>query len=444
MAALADGPSRPPAPRRLSAPALGNPTARVGSGSYRNSTGRRSVATQAQPRAARKPFDIEVYENEVRSFVGGQWSPSPTPWTRKDGVPCAERDEFVLPPHHEWCGNWKVDFSDCANGGGERDRDGWEYATSSKKLGPNRVARNQTLKDLARRRRWVRPMVRSADAEQITGEHLANVQVGLEKLAKAREEVAKMGRRVGTPKDSQSMRETVDQYIRKVKDAQQAVREHLTSLESADGAAVGGSASEQRQQRMMQSKVQKLSRELDRESTKFETLASELARSMRNTPLPGADGSGGGGGYRNGDSVVSDASAEEPNPRFANRAFSQTVQSGEGAFVAKMGTGGGQEDGAYLSRQEHDSLILAKLKDIDGQTVDEAILREREAQVLAVHESVVVLNSLFKDMANLTQQQQEGIDAIEANVTAASNKTKDALADLEIAADHQKKSCAVS
>jgi len=61
---------------------------------------------------------------------------------------------------------------------------------------------------------------------------------------------------------------------------------------------------------------------------------------------------------------------------------------------------------------------------------------------LKVAENVLVLNELFKDMANLVQEQQQSIDTIETNVESAAERTKAGITHLEAAIEHQK-SCAI-
>mmetsp|Transcript_26420 Transcript_26420/g.70625 ORF Transcript_26420/g.70625 Transcript_26420/m.70625 type:complete len:88 (-) Transcript_26420:85-348(-) len=87
---------------------------------------------------------------------------------------------------------------------------------------------------------------------------------------------------------------------------------------------------------------------------------------------------------------------------------------------------------------------MSRLKSVDNGQVDLQLARERQDQVLELNESCRVLNELFKDMADIVQEQQEGIDQIEKNVTAAAARTKDAVVHLEEASDHQKKSCTIS
>ena len=54
-----------------------------------------------------------------------------------------------------------------------------------------------------------------------------------------------------------------------------------------------------------------------------------------------------------------------------------------------------------------------------------------------------VLNALFKDMAELVNDQQAVVDAVETNVDSAAERTQAGIAHLEKAIEHQK-ACAIS
>ena len=121
------------------------------------------------------------------------------------------------------------------------------------------------------------------------------------------------------------------------------------------------------------------------------------------------------------------------------------MSGGNGRFVPGEGLEGMGEggDGAYVSRQQQEQLMVAKLRAVGEEEVDLAIMQEREQHINQVAENVLVLNELFKDMAELVNDQQESIDTIETNVESAAERTKAGIVHLEAAIEHQK-ACAVS
>lgn len=111
-------------------------------------------------------------------------------------------------------------------------------------------------------------------------------------------------------------------------------------------------------------------------------------------------------------------------------------------FHAPSGGGGGE--GSYVSRQQQEQMVLGQLRVVDEREIDTAIMEERDEAIRAVHQNVTVLNSLFKDMAQLVSEQQETIDQIESNVNSAHDNTQKGIGELEKALDHQKSTCVVS
>ena len=87
--------------------------------------------------------------------------------------------------------------------------------------------------------------------------------------------------------------------------------------------------------------------------------------------------------------------------------------------------------------------MMDRLRAVGEEEVDLAIMQEREQHINHVAENVLVLNELFKDMANLVNDQQQAVDHIETNVESAAERTKAGIVHLEAAIEHQK-ACAIS
>lgn len=383
--------------------ALDRPVRRV---STRPASGGGPVDTKRV--TAPRPRDVEVYEIQTRDLLVKPWKPASIPWSKKDGSLSPSTQDFPLPEQFQWNGDWRVDT--LGDGTGSRDSDGWEYATTLSRLGPHRIPRHQTMKDHARRRRWVRQMVQiQVTNEKSSEEKLAAIRAGLEMLGKAQREVEKMGRRIGTPSDTLPVRETITEYLNKVKQAQSGVLERINALRGEDDA-----------------KAQKLRREFDKIAGSFAPTERNILRQLQATPLP---------------QPSPNAPSTEKIPKVDSGAAN--VQSGSGGvfFQSSESTGGA---GAYVSRAQQEQQVLGQLRTLDNEEIDVAIMEERNEAIKAVHQNVVVLNSLFKDMAQLVSEQQEGINAIENNVASAHQKTKQGVNELEQALEHQKSTCVIS
>jgi len=385
--------------------------------------------TQSKRISSQRPKDIEIFEVQSRDLLVKGFKPASVPWTKKDGTPCPHREEYPLPENYQWCGNWRVESRDAlGGGGGQKDAEGWEYATSMSKFSPHRLPRTQTMKDHARRRKWIRQMIKMERAPKKSNEEkLAAIRSGLMMLGKAQDEVDKMGSKIGTPEDSMAMRDTIAEYLSKVKQAQATVQEHINSLASETSGSSGATAEDGMA-------ASKLRREADRLIQRFQSVERNINSKLRG-PVPTA---------------VSDSSSSSKNPSRRKAGMREATKSGR---IAASGSGGvflddasadGSDTGAWKSRLRQEQQMLGKLRTLDNRAVDEAIMEERNEAIKAVHSNVVVLNSLFKDMAQLVAEQQEGVDQVESNVQSAHEKTVQGVGELEQALEHQKKSCVIS
>eukprot|EP00947_MAST-08B_sp_MAST-8B-sp1_P000648 g648.t1 len=79
---------------------------------------------------------------------------------------------------------------------------------------------------------------------------------------------------------------------------------------------------------------------------------------------------------------------------------------------------------------------LVKMMD-GGGDIDAAIMEERRAELEQIEKESAVLKDLFVDMKGLVDDQQEGIDEIEANVDVAAEKAETGVKDLKKALDYR-------
>mmetsp|Transcript_46923 Transcript_46923/g.63850 ORF Transcript_46923/g.63850 Transcript_46923/m.63850 type:complete len:406 (-) Transcript_46923:221-1438(-) len=379
---------------------------------------------------------IEIYECQERSFiVGGKWKPRiKSSWTDADGARCASTEDFVPPgPHWKWNSNWCLD----SQGVGSKDEQGWEYATAYNKFSPHRVPRTEGLKDFVRRRKWTRQMllVRPKDNET----KLSEFQSNLQKLQSARGEVQKMALFMS---EQQQMNPTattgsggskapdwapVLDYMNKTLNGQKVIKARIDKfLEETKGDHTWKRRGQKLQSDLAveSAALSKIGRDVE----KWKAQAHRPSAIQENAaPLPlqrmesvrrrsGLQATGGGGGIYNPEAVMElERSYADDGP-----------------------------DGAYVSREKHAALVRSRLVSVDQGVIQLEIAQENSKRIETVHSSVTELNKIFRDVEELVNDQQEGIDRIEDQVNAANMRVKEGIVDLDESIRHQKKTCCVS
>jgi t-SNARE complex subunit (syntaxin) len=74
---------------------------------------------------------------------------------------------------------------------------------------------------------------------------------------------------------------------------------------------------------------------------------------------------------------------------------------------------------------------------LQAEDLDERLLQEREEEIVAINQSVVKVNEIFRDLGELVSRQQEDIDAIEQNVQHSHAAAKSGLEQVAKAAKYQ-------
>ena len=78
------------------------------------------------------------------------------------------------------------------------------------------------------------------------------------------------------------------------------------------------------------------------------------------------------------------------------------------------------------------------------QRINEEIMREREEEIRNIHKGMQTVNEIYKDLAHLVDNQQEGIDQIENQMEGAKENTSTGLRHIEKANESQQSQCVVS
>lgn len=85
------------------------------------------------------------------------------------------------------------------------------------------------------------------------------------------------------------------------------------------------------------------------------------------------------------------------------------------------GTNGGFNNGSNqtnLSQQQQQQLL--QFQPLQGKDVDEMIMEERERDINKINSDIILVNEMFKDMANIVQAQQPHIDEVHKSTTDVS------------------------
>jgi len=91
---------------------------------------------------------------------------------------------------------------------------------------------------------------------------------------------------------------------------------------------------------------------------------------------------------------------------------------GSSGGVANNSNSGMGNGGQQHQQQQQQQLQFQTLQ---GQDVDEMIMEERERDITKINSDIVLVNEMFKDMANIVQAQQPQIDEVHKSTTDVSN-----------------------
>ena len=69
---------------------------------------------------------------------------------------------------------------------------------------------------------------------------------------------------------------------------------------------------------------------------------------------------------------------------------------------------------------------------------EEGLLEEREEAILGIAQQISEVNETFRDLAQIVEEQGQGIDILEGNTSSAESSTKDGVGQLYEAEKHQK------
>lgn len=355
---------------------------------------------------------VRLFEHQTRR--GGKWLHGA--WQNKETQEATSAPEDTAPPQgYVWVGNWKLEKQETT-----ADKDGFEYASRDAKWHvAGRAPRAQARwNDSVRRRLWCRTMRKEYSAAGMTGQVadlsriLPRLQHGLQNIHKARKTIEQIMRQAG-PQAAQS--ELMLSNVLSVRRTIVELSSILDQLEKQQGPGSVHVAT-----------VKKLKREVLKEDMAIDkALQPVLPAQVRG--LPPTNGSS--------SSLIHSQS---------QRASEGSVTSGRGAFQPSFSSAFGDneyddsmKEGGYVSQTTHDQIILKKLHAVDEAQVMKDIVDERNEEIHKMHKGIVEVNEMFADLAKLVEEQAEDVASIYKNSEQGLAKTREALALIVKAEQHQ-------
>mmetsp|Transcript_10236 Transcript_10236/g.18392 ORF Transcript_10236/g.18392 Transcript_10236/m.18392 type:complete len:119 (-) Transcript_10236:287-643(-) len=102
------------------------------------------------------------------------------------------------------------------------------------------------------------------------------------------------------------------------------------------------------------------------------------------------------------------------------------------------GGGGGDVDGAMTEEGMRWQMQIQEDK------INEEIMQEREEEIKNIHKGMHQVNEIYKDLAHLVDEQQEGVDQIETQMENAKENTATGLKHIEKANESSQSQCIIS
>ncbi len=210
----------------------------------------------------------------------------------------------------------------------------------------------------------------------------------------------KLARVLGGPRDDEELRSQLRAQESVVKEVAARLEQQVgQQLRAADSLPTKGEKDKAR------AEVNKMSKDAQRLRLRFDNLTRGTTTRIRELDMVG---------------------------RRAEELFAGGSHGGGGG-----GSGGGGGGSQRMLMTQHQQQQQQQQQQLQVHDIDERILQEREEEILAINQSVVKVNEIFRDLGELVSRQQEDIDAIEENVQHSHAAAKSGLEQVEKAAKYQ-------
>lgn len=122
-------------------------------------------------------------------------------------------------------------------------------------------------------------------------------------------------------------------------------------------------------------------------------------------------------------SLISEASSIKPT---------ESKKSSSSAFIEENKTGIANEGSEYGDLKIQSQLI--KVQEVD---IDSLIIEERERDIKKINQDILLVNEMFKDMAQIVEKQNDMVEEIHQHTEESNIKAQEGLANVKQAAKHQ-------
>lgn len=216
-----------------------------------------------------------------------------------------------------------------------------------------------------------------------------NVGGNIQKISQNVSQLERMVRQIGTPQDSEELRDKVSQTTQYTNQLAKETNRDMKDLAHLP------LPSDPNKQRHMKLQKEKLTEEFSNVLKSFQTIQRTAAEKER-ASLSRARASSSGG--------YSPFQDEPSDGQFSQQGYSQTAQ------------------------------VLAMENDVDLN-----LMKERETAIHQLEKDIMDVNQIFKDLGMLVHEQGEVLDSIEANVEHAEIHVSEGTQQLSKARDYQSK-----
>jgi len=215
--------------------------------------------------------------------------------------------------------------------------------------------------------------------------------------------ITKFAATLGTPKDSTESRAKLNATIETTKQIAKTATQQMKDL----GNNSRGTTEERNQQRMVQ---QKLAKDLGMWVQKFQEVSKVAAQKERSTPLP---------------SATFNSAPAQPTRQQGHKQNDQQYHQYDDAEDEKQ---------SLLEASRRDNLLQIE----NEREFNDAMIQDREEGIKQIESTIIEVNGIFTDLAQIVHEQGFMIDNIESNVESASHNTAEAVVQLRQASKYQR------
>jgi len=214
--------------------------------------------------------------------------------------------------------------------------------------------------------------------------------------------ITKMVQMIGTNKDSQEMRDKLNNTIEQTRGLTKDTTTALKDLSQNPR----GSQEEKAQQRIVH---QRLAKDAQVWVQKFQEITKVSAQRERQTPVP--------------------TTKSQPQSNAASRNSGNQRPSGQDPYDPE------EEKQGLLESSRRQQLQLIE----NEREHNEAIIIDRDASIKQIEQTILDVNEIFTDLAQLVGEQGVMIDNIQSNIESSVQHTDAAVVELRAASSNQKK-----